>query len=78
MTRLFKILTFFRVIDVNDQLLSITSLAMYISLYRLVTTPQASYTDVGALLVTLGNYGYKKYLNKDNNQTPLKGTNENC
>lgn len=77
MTRLFKILAFFRVIDSYDETLSITSIAMYISLYRLATTPQASYCDIGALLVTLGAHSYKKVINKDNNQDTLKGSNEN-
>lgn len=64
MDRLFKIMTFFRIIDVNDQLLSITSLAMYISLFRLCTVPQASYGDVGAVMITFANYGFKKFINK--------------
>lgn len=74
MNTLMKILIFFKLVDAHDETLSITSIAMYISLYRLATTPQASYTDIGALLVTLGNYGYKKYLN--NNQQPVKGAND--
>lgn len=64
MTTLMKILTFFRLVDAHDLTLSITSIGMYISLYRLATTPQASYNDIGALLITLGGYSYKKFINK--------------
>ena len=73
MDRIFKILIFFRLVDGFDNTLSITSIAMYISLFRLATTPSASYTDIGALLVTLGAHTAKKVINsnnKDNNQTP--------
>lgn len=64
MTTLFKILAFFRITDAHDNTISITSLAMYVSLYRMITVPSASYADIGALLVTLSSYSYKKFINK--------------
>lgn len=77
MKTLFKILIFLRLVDETDGNLSLTSIGMIISLVRLATTPNASYCDIGALLVSLGAHTYKKVINQ-NNQTPLKGTNENC
>lgn len=72
MNTLFKILTFFRIVDANDQLLSITSIAMFVSLYRLTTTHDASFTDIGALIATLSAYSIKKVINNN----AQKGTNE--
>jgi hypothetical protein len=45
--------------------LSITNIALYITLFKLATVQQASMTDVGAVMVSLSNYGLKKYINKD-------------
>jgi len=77
MDKLFKIMTFFRLIDPVDNNLSITNIAMIVSLIRLGTTPQASYQDIGALMLTLSSYSYKKYLHKDNQQPQTKGDNAN-
>lgn len=71
MNRLFKILIFFRIVDGYDNTISLTSLAMYISLFHLATVTNASYTDIGALLVTLGAHTYKKVINKDQDTNNL-------
>ena len=63
-----RVMAFFRITDAYDQNLSITSLAMYVSLFKLATTSQASYTDIGALLVTLSAHTAKKFLNQKNNE----------
>lgn len=62
----FKVMIFFRLVDAHDMTLSITNIALYITLYKLATVEQASMTDVGAVMVSLSNYGLKKYLSKDN------------
>lgn len=62
----FKVMIFFRLVDAHDMTLSITNIALYITLYKLATVDQASMVDVGAVMVSLSNYGLKKYINKDN------------
>ncbi len=61
-----RTLVFFRFVDAFDNNLSITNIALYITLFKLATVEQASMVDVGAVMVSLSNYGLKKYLNKDN------------
>lgn len=68
LNRLFKILIFFRIVDFHDNLLSITNIVMYICLFRLVNAPQASYNEIGGLLVSMAAYSYKKYLNNNQGQ----------
>lgn len=76
MDKLLRVLIFFRLVDGFDNNLSITNLAMFASLYRLITVPQASYTDIGATLISFTNYGYKKYINSNNTTTqPVKDAN---
>lgn len=60
-----KIAVFLRLVDSHDGLLSITNLAIFITLYKLIETPAVSLNDVGMVFVALANYGYKKYINKD-------------
>ncbi len=70
MDKINRILAFLRITDANDNNISLTSLAIYISLFRLATTPQASYSDIGALVTTLGAHAYKKFINKDAQKGP--------
>lgn len=60
-----KTLTFLRVVDPHDQLLSITNLAMLVVLYKLIVAPTTNIVDLGSLLVAFGNYSFKKYINKN-------------
>ena len=71
-----RILVFFRVVDPFDNNISITNIALIITLYKLATVEQASMVDVGAVMVSLSNYGYKKYLNKDNINAAAKIANQ--
>ena len=56
---------FLRLVDAHDGLLSLTNLAIFITLYKLVVTPAISLNDVGLVFVAIANYGYKKYINKE-------------
>lgn len=56
--KLIKILQFLRLVD-EDQRLSLTNIAVYIALVRLVTT-EATPLDVGALISSLANYAHTK------------------
>ena len=75
MDKVLRVLIFFRLVDGFDGNLSITNLGMFVSLYRLITVPQASYSDVGATLIAFGNYGFKKYLNNNTTTQPVKDAN---
>lgn len=68
MKRLISILSFFRIVDAHDETLSITNIALYIVLYKLTMAPAINITDVGALVIALGNYSIKKIINKN---TPI-------
>lgn len=62
MNALLKILHFLSLID-NDNKLSITSIAIYSILFKLVMAPNPGLTDVGALLLVLLNYAHKRQVN---------------
>lgn len=72
MSALLKTLAFFRITDAHDNLLSITSIALYISLFKLATTPNAGYSEIGALIATLGAYSAKKLINKNQSNEEAK------
>jgi hypothetical protein len=55
-----KLFTFLNLLDAAGNL-SITNVAVIVSLIKLITAPQASITEVGALLLTLANYSAKRY-----------------
>jgi len=55
-----RFLNFFSLLDVGGRL-SLTNVAVYACLYKLVVTPSASLVDIGALLLALANYGHKRY-----------------
>lgn len=63
--QLFRILSFFRIIDPYDNNLSISNIACLITLYKLYTAQCTSYEDIGAVMLALSNYSIKKYINKD-------------
>ncbi len=64
---LLKITQFLRIVDENGQL-SMTNLAMYAALYKLITTT-GSYADIGAFFISAAMYSHKKTLG---NQTDAK------
>jgi hypothetical protein len=64
---LIKIGKFTRLIDENNTL-SITQIACMIVLFKLALAPSTNIIDLGTLLVTLGHYSVKKYLNINNSQ----------
>lgn len=59
-----KVLTFFRVIDAHDGMVSLTNLAVLIVLIKLAIVPSTTVMDIGTLLVALTNYTGKKLINK--------------
>lgn len=64
-----RLLAFLRIIDPHDRNISITNIALVITLYKLAVAPQASITDVAAVMVSLSSYSIKKYINKDSINT---------
>lgn len=61
---LLKYLTFFRIIDPKDQLISLTNVALMVVLGKLVYVPSVSATEIGALFVSLLAYSSKKMINR--------------
>lgn len=59
------ILTFLRLVDAHDGNLSLTNLAVIITLAKLAIAPVTSFVDVGTLFIALASYSYKKVVNKD-------------
>src|SRR5688572_26794815 len=55
-----RVLTFLRLVDENGNL-SLTNIAVIVSLVKLAMTPTVSMTDTGALLVSVLNYAYKRF-----------------
>lgn len=62
---LLKVLVFLRICDPFDNSLSITNLAMFVVLYKLAVVQTTSVNDLGTLLVALGGYNLKKFINAD-------------
>lgn len=58
---LLRILSFLRITDEFNNL-SLTNLGVYVSMYRLLTVPNASYTEVGTFIMAAAAYNYKKVL----------------
>jgi len=73
---LLKFLIFIRLVDSHDQSLSVTNIAMYIVLFKLATSQQASAVDLGSMFLAMSNYGLKKYINKDSINTASKIANQ--
>lgn len=64
METVIKIAQFLRVVDENKQL-SITNIALIIVLAKLAVAPVVSITELGVLLISLGNYSHKRHVNKE-------------
>ena len=56
------ILTFFNLLDADGHI-SITNLAVWITLIKLLISPSASLTEAGSLLIALSSYAHKRYVN---------------
>lgn len=65
-----KLFNFFNLLD-SEGRLSITNLAVYITLLKLVYSPSASITEAGMLLLTLANYAHKRKAINDNQKPPV-------
>lgn len=57
----FAVGRFFRVLD-DDNVVSLTNVALMIVLAKLVMVPSVSVVEVGTLLLGLFNYSYKRYI----------------
>lgn len=55
-----KVLAFLNLLD-SEGRLSITNLAVLITLIKLATSTSASITEAGTLLIVLGNYALKRH-----------------
>lgn len=60
-----RLLSFFRIIDEHDYSISLTNIAMYIVMWKLISTNNSSIVDLGAFFCALSGYNFKKYINKD-------------
>lgn len=60
-----KILAFLRVTDAHDGRLSLSNISVIVVLTKIAFMPACSEMDIGALLVVLLNYAYKKRLASD-------------
>lgn len=72
MNFLLKTGQFLRLIDENGQL-SLTNASVYVSLYRLLTVPHASYTEVGTFFLAAVAYNFKKTLGNSANGSNSNG-----
>ena len=64
MNHLFRVLIFLRLIDEHDHQVSLTNVALIVTLVKLALAPQASITDVAAVFLSLAAYTGKKIINK--------------
>lgn len=62
---------FLNLLDTSGNI-SITNLAVIITLFKLVISPSASITEAGILLVTLSNYAHKRLINKQQSESSDK------
>lgn len=67
-----KILTFLRIIDEHDGLISLTNVALFVVLFKIAFAASFSMVDAGALFVTLLSYQGKKLINKDKQEDTVK------
>lgn len=60
-----RLLSFFRIIDDHDFKISLTNVALLVTMYKLFQSTDTSINDIGGLFIALSAYNYKKYINKD-------------
>lgn len=70
-----NILSFLNLQDSNGNL-SITNLAVYAALVKMMFVPGASLEDAGILLVTILNYSHKRFTVNANEQKTVKVENQ--
>lgn len=70
-----KILSFLNLQDSNGNL-SITNLAVYAALVKMMFVPGASLEDAGILLVAILNYSHKRFTVNSNEQKSVKVENQ--
>ena len=63
MKKVFKVLKFFRIVDEQD-LLSITNLAIYAVVIKISTADVTSLNDAALAIGVLLNYAHKKHVSK--------------
>lgn len=68
--KLIDTLTFFRLVDAHDGLLSLTNLALIVVLVKLCAAPATSISDVGNVFLVLAAYSAKKIINKNKTEEP--------
>lgn len=64
MDKIFKVTKFFRITD-SENLLSLTNLALYAMLFKIVTTQATNMNDIAIAMAALSNYAYKRKVNKE-------------
>jgi hypothetical protein len=74
MNKIFSVLRFFTLMDPDSVTLSITNIAVIISVVKIAMGHTAP-MDGGALLVTVLNYAHKRYTNSTVNNQPNGDTN---
>ncbi len=57
---LLRILTWLRLVDPHDGLVSLTSIALILALYKLATITDVSLTELTAFFVSMGFYAFKR------------------
>jgi hypothetical protein len=67
-----KVLTFLRIIDPHDGLISLTNVALLVVLVKIAASSSFSMVDAGALFVTLLSYQGKKLINRDKQDDAIK------
>jgi hypothetical protein len=61
-TSLLRLLTFLRLVDGHDGVVSLTSVALYVAIGKLATTPSLGMADIAALLLPLLASAHKRHL----------------
>lgn len=62
-------LSFFNLLDAESKI-SITNVAVYVCLLKLIISPSASITEAGTLMLALANYGHKRALSSKKTNNP--------
>lgn len=63
--RLVNLLIFLKLVDDHDKNLSLTNVALIVVITKMALLAQFSMVDAGTLLVAIGNYNMKKWMNND-------------
>lgn len=69
-----RFLSFLNLLD-NEGNLSITNVAVYVALIKMILIPGGTLEDAGILFTTLASYGYKKHLINQSTESVVKNDN---